>query len=184
LPNRHEGQTQLQLPAARLGEVSMNLVERAWRITHDFTSALPRAQLALVASGDWNPLSPQGFRQLGEVVVDELALTGITASSTRRPTLQRTVDSCGGAAEELSRLGVKGARTKTQSHCASRAFADADSDHRNSNDLLSNIARRFHHHCRPRDSAGRRQLWFICAGLATRRDPGSSGCTEPVREGP
>jgi pimeloyl-ACP methyl ester carboxylesterase len=99
----------LQLPAARLGEVSMNLVERAWRITHDFTSALPRAQLALVASGDWNPLSPQGFRQLGEVVVDELALTGITASSTRRPTLQRTVDSCGGAAEELSRLGVKGA---------------------------------------------------------------------------
>jgi pimeloyl-ACP methyl ester carboxylesterase len=99
----------MQLPAARLATVSMNPVERAWRITHDFTSAVPRAQLALGASGDWNPLSPRGIRQLGEVVFDELALTGIAASSTRRPTLQRTVDSCAAAAEELSGLGVKGA---------------------------------------------------------------------------
>ena len=109
MPNRLEAQTQLQLPAPRLGEVSMNPVERAWRIAHDFTSALPRAQLALVASGDWNPLSPRGFRQLGEVIFDELALTSIAASATRRPTLQRTADSCVAAAEELSGLGVKGA---------------------------------------------------------------------------
>jgi hypothetical protein len=87
----------------------MNPVERALRITHDFASALPRAQLALGASGDWNPLSPKGVRQLGEVVVDELALVGLAASSTRRRTLQRTVDSCAAAAEELSGLGVKGA---------------------------------------------------------------------------
>jgi hypothetical protein len=89
--------------------MSMNTVERAWRITHDFTSALPRAQLALGASGEWNPLSPRGFRQLGEVVIDELALTGIAASSTRSPTLQRTAGSCAAAAEALSGLGVKGA---------------------------------------------------------------------------
>lgn len=87
----------------------MNTVERAWRIAHDFTSALPRAQLALGASGDWNPLSPRGFRQLGEVIFDELVLTGIAASSTRRPMLQRTADSYTAAAEELSGLGVKDA---------------------------------------------------------------------------
>jgi dienelactone hydrolase len=89
--------------------VSLNPVERAWRIAHDFTSALPRARLALVASGDWNPRSPRGFRQLSEVLFDELALTGIGASSTRRPASQRTVDSCWAAAEELSGLGVTGA---------------------------------------------------------------------------
>jgi hypothetical protein len=87
----------------------MNTVERAWRITYDVTSALPRAHLALGASGDWNPLSPRGVRQLGEVVFDELSLTGIAAASTRRPTLPRTLDSCAAAAEELSGLGVEGA---------------------------------------------------------------------------
>jgi hypothetical protein len=87
----------------------MNAVERAWRISRDLTIALPRAQLALGASGEWNPLSPRGLRQLGEVIFDELALTSIAAESTRRPPPERTLDSCAAAAEELSGLGANGA---------------------------------------------------------------------------
>jgi hypothetical protein len=109
MPNGHEARTPLPLPSAPTRHMPMNAVERAWRIAHDFTSALPRAQLALGASGEWNPLSPRGFRQLGEVIIDELALTGIATSSTRRPTLRRTLDSCATAAEELAGLGVDGA---------------------------------------------------------------------------
>src|SRR6476659_8294892 len=141
----------------------MNAVERAWRIAHDFTSALPRAQLALGACGEWNPLSPRGFRQLGEVIIDELALTGIATSSTRRPTLRRTLDSCATAAEELAGLGVDG------------AHADPEPLR-----VKSLRRRRFG----PQDSAGLRQLWCIYAATATRRDRGWSGCTERVRESP
>ena len=50
---------------------------------------LPRAHAALRSSGDWNPLSPSGARQLGEVVLDELALSGMTLTAPP-PRLERT----------------------------------------------------------------------------------------------
>jgi hypothetical protein len=84
----------------------MNTLERAWRIALDFSGALPRAEIALSASGDWNPLSPKGVRQLGEVMCDEVALVGIAARATRQPTSQRPLDSWAAAAAELSTLGV------------------------------------------------------------------------------
>ena len=92
----------------------MNPVERAWRIAHDLTSVLPRAQHALSASGDWDPLSRQGFRRFSEVVFDELALTSLAASSSRQPTLPRTVDSCAAAAEELAVLDVSDAHAEPE----------------------------------------------------------------------
>jgi hypothetical protein len=96
----------MQVPAAQFGAASMNPVERAWRITLDFTGVLRRAESALNTSGDWNPLSPRGLRQLGEVMFDELALTGIAAQATRQPTLRRSVGSCAAAAEELPALSI------------------------------------------------------------------------------
>jgi hypothetical protein len=92
----------------------VNPLERAWRIALDFTGALPRAELALCASGDWKPMSPRGVRQLGEVICDEVVLAGIAARATRQPTLKRPLDSWAAAAAELSTLGV------------SRAHADPD----------------------------------------------------------
>ena len=56
----------------------MKTSERAYRIGRDFAGVLPRAHTALRSSGDWKPLSPIGARQLGEVVLDELALSGMT----------------------------------------------------------------------------------------------------------
>jgi pimeloyl-ACP methyl ester carboxylesterase len=88
----------------------MKASERAYRIGRDFAGVLPRAHAALRSSGDWNPLSPNGARQLGEVVLDELALAGMTLSAPP-PRLERTVDSCDAAAEELSALGVEHAHS-------------------------------------------------------------------------
>jgi pimeloyl-ACP methyl ester carboxylesterase len=88
----------------------MKASERAYRIGRDFAGVLPRAHAALRNSGDWEPLSPTGARQLGEVVLDELALSGMTLTAPP-PKLERTVQSCEAAAEELSGLGVEHAHT-------------------------------------------------------------------------
>ncbi|OBK74031.1 esterase [Mycobacterium sp. 1274761.0] len=88
----------------------MKTSERAYRIGRDFAGVLPRAHAALKSSGDWKPLSPIGARQLGEVMLDELALSGMTLTAPP-PKLERTVDSCQAAAEELSALGVEQAHS-------------------------------------------------------------------------
>ena len=91
----------------------MKSSERAYRIGRDFAGVLPRAHTALRSSGDWKALSPIGARQLGEVVLDELALSGMTLTAPP-PKLERSLSSCNAAAEELSTLGVEGAHTEPE----------------------------------------------------------------------
>ena len=91
----------------------MKTSERAWRIGSDFAGVLPRAHTALRSSGDWKPLSAIGARQLGEVMLDELALSGMTLTAPP-PKLERSVQSCAAAAEELSALGVERAHTEPE----------------------------------------------------------------------
>jgi pimeloyl-ACP methyl ester carboxylesterase len=86
----------------------MRVAERAWRIGRDFAGVVPRAHAAVRESDDWTSMSVRGARQFGEVVLDELALTGFTLTSAP-PKLERSAASCAAAAEELSRLGVAGA---------------------------------------------------------------------------
>lgn len=62
----------------------------------------------MAGSRDWHPLSVGGARQLGEVVLDELALSGMTLTAPR-PELERSVQSCVDAGAELAVLGVSGA---------------------------------------------------------------------------
>ncbi len=88
----------------------MKTTERVWRIGSDFAGVLPRAHTALRHSDDWKPLSSSGARQLGEVVLDELALSGMTLTAPP-PRLERSVESCTDAAQELSDLGIAGAHT-------------------------------------------------------------------------
>ena len=89
----------------------MRATERAWLIGQDFAGVLPRAHAAVAGSGDWNPMSPSGVRQLGEVVCDELALSGMTLTAPP-PKLERSLESCAAAADELSGLGVGGANVE------------------------------------------------------------------------
>ncbi|MDG4664637.1 alpha/beta hydrolase [Mycobacterium sp. 236(2023)] len=89
----------------------MKTAERVWRIGSDFAGVVPRAHRAVTAAGEWNPLSWNDLRQLGEVVLDELALTGMTLTAPP-PKLERSVASCAAAASELGALGVGGAHTE------------------------------------------------------------------------
>ncbi|BBX17626.1 alpha/beta hydrolase [Mycolicibacterium duvalii] len=79
----------------------MKAPERVWRVTADFAGVLPRAHTALTASGDWNAWSLSGARQLGEVVLDQLALTGLTLTAPP-PRLERTAVSCARIVEQLA----------------------------------------------------------------------------------
>ena len=92
----------------------MRAAERAWRIGRDFAGVLPRAHTAVAEPGDWNPLSLAGFRQLAEVVLDELALTGMTLTAPP-PKLERSLASCMAAVDELSGLGIARAHTEPDS---------------------------------------------------------------------
>jgi pimeloyl-ACP methyl ester carboxylesterase len=85
----------------------MKASERAWRIGRDFAGVIPRAHAAVTESDDWNLLSAVGARQFGEVVLDEMALSGFTLTSAP-PKTERSAGSCAGAAEELLRLGLAG----------------------------------------------------------------------------
>jgi hypothetical protein len=82
----------------------MKTSERVWRIGRDVAGVLPRAHAALRSEG-WNPRSPSGVRLLGEVLMDEAALTGMTLTAPP-PTLERHEEACTAAATELSELGV------------------------------------------------------------------------------
>ena len=83
----------------------MKASERARLIGRDFAGVLPRAHAAVAGSDDWKPLSQRGVRQLGEVVLDEVALSGMTLTAPP-PKLERTIEACGVAATELSGLSV------------------------------------------------------------------------------
>ena len=89
----------------------MRASERARLIGRDFAGVLPRAHAAVASSDDWKPVSQRGARQLGEVVLDELALSGMTLTAPP-PKLERTVDACAAAANELSGLSVAAANAE------------------------------------------------------------------------
>jgi len=89
----------------------MRATERAWRIGRDFAGVVPRAHAAVSGSDDWNLLSSSGARVFGEVLADELALTGMTLTAPP-PKLERSLASCADAVGELADLGVAGANAE------------------------------------------------------------------------
>jgi pimeloyl-ACP methyl ester carboxylesterase len=91
----------------------MKASERARIIGRDFAGVLPRARAAVASSDDWKPLSQSGARQLGEVALDELALSGMTLTAPP-PKLERTIDACAAAANALSGLSVKDANAEPE----------------------------------------------------------------------
>ena len=54
----------------------MSLVTRTTAVAREFVMVLPRTASGLKESTGWNPVSPRGARQFGEVMLDELALAG------------------------------------------------------------------------------------------------------------
>jgi len=66
---------------------------------------LPRTVAGLNESTGWVPASPRGVRQFGEVMLDELVLSGFSLIGGG-PAAMRPLDACTAAAEELSALGI------------------------------------------------------------------------------
>lgn len=84
----------------------MALITHAQRLATQLGGVLPRSVAALRNEG-WNPLSGRGMRQVAEVALDELVVTGMTLMSSP-PRLARPVEDYAGVAGELVALGVAG----------------------------------------------------------------------------
>jgi dienelactone hydrolase len=91
----------------------LGVAERLWQLGRGVGGVLPRSVAAMRLTPNWNVSSAQGIRQLGEVLFDELTLTGMTLLSPT-PALTRSLDSCAPAAAELSGLGVDGAHAEPE----------------------------------------------------------------------
>ncbi|WP_286174762.1 alpha/beta hydrolase [Mycobacterium sp. DL99] len=65
----------------------------------------------MAGAGDWNPLSITGLRQLGEVALDELVVTGMTLTGPP-PQLPRPLGEYQRASDELGALGIDAAHSR------------------------------------------------------------------------
>jgi pimeloyl-ACP methyl ester carboxylesterase len=90
----------------------MSLATRSLDLTRDVVRELgmvvPRTVAGLNESTGWAPATPRGVRQFGEVMLDELVLSGFSLLD-RGPAAVRPLSECAAAAEELSALGIDGA---------------------------------------------------------------------------
>jgi pimeloyl-ACP methyl ester carboxylesterase len=87
----------------------MSLATRSLGLTRDVVRELsmvvPRTVAGLNESTGWAPATPRGVRQFGEVMLDELVLSGFSLLGGT-PKAIRPPDACAAAAEELSALGI------------------------------------------------------------------------------
>src|ERR1700761_3624521 len=90
----------------------MSLATRSLGLSRDVVRELgkvvPRTVAGLNESTGWAPATPRGVRQFGEVMLDELALSGFSLLGGA-PKGLRSPEQCAAAAEELSGLGIDGA---------------------------------------------------------------------------
>ncbi len=93
----------------------MSLATRSLGLTRDVARelgmVLPRTVAGLNESTGWAPASPRGMRQFGEVMLDELVLSGFSLLGGG-PAAVRPLSDCAAAAEELSALGIDGAHVE------------------------------------------------------------------------
>lgn len=82
----------------------------AREVTRELSMLLPRTVAGLNESTGWAPASPRGVRQFGEVMLDELVLSGFSLLAGSPPAA-RPLNACTAAAEELSALGIDRAHT-------------------------------------------------------------------------
>src|SRR5271156_7063844 len=87
----------------------MSLATRSLVLTRDVVRELgmvvPRTVAGLNESTGWAPATPRGVRQFGEVMLDELVLSGFSLLGGT-PKAIRSPDACTEVADELSALGI------------------------------------------------------------------------------
>jgi pimeloyl-ACP methyl ester carboxylesterase len=145
---------------------------------------MPRTVAGLHESTGWAPLSPRGARQFGEVMLDELVLSGFSLLGGSPPAM-RPLDACTAAAEELSALGIDRAHadpkplqaTSIRRHSiAGLAYERMTFEHDPTlpatlaADGLSGPARAVVHLCRHRDGPRPWLVWVHGAGHGGTED--------------
>jgi pimeloyl-ACP methyl ester carboxylesterase len=90
----------------------MSWATRGRDITRELGMVLPRTVAGLNESTGWVPASPRGMRQFGEVMLDELALTGFSLLGGNLTERVRPLIECEPAAKEMSELGIDGAHAE------------------------------------------------------------------------
>ncbi|WAJ43839.1 alpha/beta hydrolase [Mycobacterium sp. Aquia_216] len=83
-----------------------SLARRSLDITREFGMVVPRTVAGLNESTGWVPASRRGIRQFGEVMLDELALSGFSLLGGNLTEQLRPLAECEPAAEELAELGI------------------------------------------------------------------------------
>lgn len=74
-------------------------------VARELGMVLPRTVAGLHESTGWVPVSQRGVRQFGEVMLDELVLSGFSLLGGS-PKAMRPLNACTAAAEQLSALGI------------------------------------------------------------------------------
>jgi len=81
--------------------------ERARHIAREIGGVLPRSREVLSAGGGWNGRTARGLRQLGEVALDELVVTGMTLTAPP-PSVHTPLHTYRPVADELAALSMSG----------------------------------------------------------------------------
>jgi pimeloyl-ACP methyl ester carboxylesterase len=166
----------------------MSLATRSLVLTRDVVRELgmvvPRTVAGLNESTGWAPASPRGVRQFGEVMLDELVLSGFSLLD-RGPAAVRPLSECAAAAEELSALGIDGAhanpeplrvQTIRQRRIGRLAYERMTYEHDPAlpktleDDGLGGPARAVVHLCRHRDGPRPWLVWVHGAGQGGTED--------------
>ncbi len=92
----------------------MSSATRARDLARELAMVVPRTVSGLTESSGWVPASSRGVRQFGEVMLDELVLSGFSLLGGGLPKTMRPLSACNAAAEQLSALGVDGAHADPQ----------------------------------------------------------------------
>jgi pimeloyl-ACP methyl ester carboxylesterase len=162
----------------------MSLTKRAFGATRELGMVLPRTVAGLNESTGWAPLSPRGVRQFGEVMLDELVLSGFSLLAGS-PAAVRQPAACTAAAEELSALTIDRAhadpeplrvRTIRRRRIAGLAYERMTFEHDPAlprsleGHGLSGPARAVVHLCRHRDGSRPWLVWVHGAGQGRADD--------------
>ncbi len=81
--------------------------DRARQIAREIGGVIPRSVGALTEAGNWTGRTARELRQLGEVALDELVVTGMTLTAPP-PSVHTAIETYRPVADELTRLGMAG----------------------------------------------------------------------------
>ncbi|OBF25878.1 hypothetical protein A5724_03990 [Mycobacterium sp. ACS1612] len=158
----------------------MGVFERVWAAGHEFTGLPPETNSALRFE-DWNPLSRNGARVLGEVLLDEMALTGMKLAAPP-PKPECSEQACAATADEPAALST-GAHGDPEPLCV-KSIRELRFGALRYERLAFEHTPALPRSLAVEGLAEAATAWCICVERATSSGRGWCGCTAQVRGSP